>query len=456
MKVLVVGGGGREHALCWKIAQSPEVTEVLCAPGNPGTAEIGRNCAVNANDVPGMVALAKAEGVGLVVIGPEDPLVAGMADKLRAEGFDVFGPDRKGAQLEGSKAFSKELLERHRIPTGMYRQFDRSGMAKSYLETVSEWPVVVKADGLAAGKGVFVCEDQKEACRAVDRIMEERTLGAAGERVVIEEFLVGEEVSVHAITDGQAILILEPVMDHKQVGEGDTGPNTGGMGVYSPVPTLSKRVLRQIEQRVLVPTIHALRREDIEFRGVLFAGLMITESGPRVLEFNVRFGDPETQAICRRLEADLVPYLRATAQGKLSDMDPPEWDSRSCVGVIAAAEGYPDAARKGDPIRGIQAAESREEVVVFQAGTAQDGAEVVTSGGRVLCVSAMGKGPGRGSLARLRGLRQHSMGRQVLPPRHRQAFASAARTRGPRSRRRPSSEARLKDDEPVRRHPDSQ
>lgn len=391
MKVLVVGGGGREHALCWKIARSPEVAEVLCAPGNPGTETVARNCAVQANDIAGMVALAKAEGVSLVVIGPEDPLVAGMADKLRTEGIAVFGPDAKGAQLEGSKAFSKELLERHRIPTGMYRQFDRSGLAKSYLETVTDWPVVVKADGLAAGKGVFVCHDQKEGARAVDRIMEERALGDAGKRVVIEEFLVGEEVSVHAITDGQAILILEPVMDHKQVGDGDTGPNTGGMGVYSPVPTLSKRVLRQIEQRVLVPTIHALRREDIDFRGVLFAGLMITESGPRVLEFNVRFGDPETQAFLRRFESDIVPYLRATAEGKLSSMEPPEWDTRSCVGVIAAAEGYPAAARKGDPIRGIQAAESREEVVVFHAGTAHEDREIVTSGGRVLCVTAMGK-----------------------------------------------------------------
>lgn len=391
MKVLVVGGGGREHALCWKIAQSPLVDEVICAPGNPGIAEVARVVPIGANDVDELVTFAKREGVKLVIVGPEDPLVAGIADKLRDAGIDVFGPGKSGARLEGSKIFSKELLERHRIPTGMYRQFDRSGIAKSYLETVTDWPVVVKADGLAGGKGVFICEDSKAACRAVDQVMEQRTLGSAGEKVVVEEFLQGEETSIHAITDGETILILEPVMDHKQVGEADIGPNTGGMGVYSPVSSLSRRVLRQVEQRILVPMIHALRREGIEFRGVLFAGLMMTDGGPRVLEFNVRFGDPEMQAIVRRFKEDLVPYLQATARGKLSEVDPPNWDSRACVGVVAAADGYPTAARTGDLILGLDEAGAGEDVVIFHGSTRMDDEQLVTSGGRVLCVTSLGE-----------------------------------------------------------------
>ena len=391
MKVLVVGGGGREHALCWKIAQSPMVDEVICAPGNPGIAEVARVVPIGANDVKELVTFAKNEKVGLVVVGPEDPLVAGIADELREAGIDVFGPGKSGARLEGSKIFSKEILERHRIPTGMFRQFDRSGIAKTYLETVTDWPVVVKADGLASGKGVFICQDSKEAGRAIDQVMEQRTLGSAGDKVVIEEFLQGEETSIHAITDGETILILEPVMDHKQVGEGDVGPNTGGMGVYSPVSSLSRRVLRQVEQRILVPMIHALRREKIEFRGVLFAGLMITDSGPRVLEFNVRFGDPEMQAIVRRFEGDLFPYLKATARGKLEEMDPPTWDSRACVGVVAAADGYPTHPRKGDSILGLDQAKEGDEVVIFHSGTRLEDDQLVTAGGRVLCVTSLGE-----------------------------------------------------------------
>ena len=390
MKVLVVGGGGREHALCWKIAQSPLVNEVICAPGNPGIAQVARCVDIKANDVAGLVTFAKREDVKLVIVGPEDPLCAGIADSLREAGIDVFGPGKSGARLEGSKIFSKEILERHRIPTGMFRQFDRSGLAKSYLETVTDWPVVVKADGLASGKGVFICDDVKSASRAVDQVMEQRTLGSAGDKVVVEEFLQGEETSIHAITDGQTILILEPVMDHKQVGEGDTGPNTGGMGVYSPVSSLSRRVLRQVEQRILVPMIHALRREGIEFRGVLFAGLMITDSGPRVLEFNVRFGDPEMQAIARRFQGDLVPYLVATAQGKLDEADPPNWDNRACVGVVAAAQGYPDKPQAGDSINGVEKAEEPKEVVVFHSGTRLEDDQLVTAGGRVLCITSLG------------------------------------------------------------------
>ncbi len=390
MKVLVVGAGGREHALAWKIAASPLVEEVLCAPGNAGTSRVGRNVDVSATDLDGLVRLAVEEQVGLVVIGPEDPLCAGLADRLREVDVSVYGPEASGARLEGSKVFTKEFLDRHRIPTGGWRRFDRSGAAKSYLESASTWPLVVKADGLAAGKGVFVCRDAREACAVIDTVMEERSLGEAGGEVLVEEYLVGKELSVHAVTDGRTLLILEPVQDFKQVGEGDTGPNTGGMGIYSPVPFVSQRLMRQIEQRVLIPTLHALQVEGIPYRGTLYAGLMVTEAGPRVLEYNCRFGDPETQAICRRLKSDLVPYLLAAAEGRLADEEPPEWDSRSCVGVVAAAEGYPGPYRKGDVIRGLEEAEEDPDVVVFHAGTRQDQSQVLTNGGRVLCVTALG------------------------------------------------------------------
>jgi phosphoribosylamine--glycine ligase len=391
MKVLVVGGGGREHALAWKIASSPLVTEVLCAPGNAGTANVGRNVPVRATDLVGIVELALAEAVDLVVVGPEDPLCAGLVDRLSEKGILAFGPGASGARIEGSKLFAKEILDRHRIPTAAWRRFDRAGTAKAYLEQCTTWPQVVKANGLAAGKGVFVCADAVEACSVVDSLMEKAALGDAGREIVIEEFLQGEEVSVHAITDGRTLLILEPVVDHKQVGEGDTGPNTGGMGVVSPSPLLSARLMRQVEQRVLLPTLHALRIDDIPFRGALFVGLMITEAGPRVLEFNARFGDPETQAILRRLKSDLVPYLVAAASGELEKASPPEWTTDTCVGVVAASEGYPGSYEKGHRITGLDAAEEEEEVVVFHAGTRLDGGVARTDGGRVLCVTALGK-----------------------------------------------------------------
>jgi phosphoribosylamine--glycine ligase len=395
MKVLVVGGGGREHALVWKIAQSPLSPQILCAPGNPGTAQLATNVPVAANDVAGLVKLAQREAVDLVVIGPEEPLCLGLADKLRAANILAFGPGAEGARIEGSKVFAKELLERHKIPCATDRRFDRSGTAKSYLETCTTWPQVVKADGLAGGKGVCVCPDARSACAAVDAIMENKSLGAAGAKVVVEEFLVGEEASVLAITDGETILILEPVVDHKQVGEGDTGPNTGGMGVYSPVPSLTRRIQRQIEQRILVPAVHALRREEIEFRGVLYAGLMITESGPKVLEFNARFGDPEAQAIVRRLKGDLLPILVAAARGELAGVEPPDWDPRVCVGVVAAAEGYPAKPRLGDPISGLEEAGRVPDAVVFHAGTARHkNGDLVTAGGRVFCVTALGSALG--------------------------------------------------------------
>jgi phosphoribosylamine--glycine ligase len=396
LKVLVVGGGGREHALCWKIAASPRVAEVLCAPGNAGTAQVARNLPVAASDLEALVRLGREESVDLVVVGPEDPLCAGLADRLRAEGLLVFGPGAEGARLEGSKLHSKEFLSRHRVPTASWRRFDRSGAAKAYLEGCGQWPQVIKADGLAAGKGVFVVESAREGCGVVDTLMEERRLGDAGSQVVIEECLVGDECSVLALTDGSTLCVLEPVMDHKQAGEGDIGPNTGGMGVYSPVSLLGRRTLRQIEQHVLLPTLDGMRRDGIAYRGVLFVGLMLTAQGPRVLEYNCRFGDPEAQACLRRMRSDLVPYLLATARGELEQLEAPEWDPRTCVGVVAASEGYPGSYRKGDVIDGLDDAGRVSDVVVFHAGTrSQPGPDgepqVLTSGGRVLCVTALGE-----------------------------------------------------------------
>ncbi len=390
MKVLVVGGGGREHALVWKIAQSASVEEVLCAPGNGGTAGLARNVEVATDDIEGLVRLAKSEQVGLVVVGPEDPLCAGLADRLGEAGIPVFGPGASGARLEGSKSFTKELLDRHRIPTGGWRRFDRSGAAKSHLKSLEDWPQVIKADGLAAGKGVFIVHNAADGCSVVDSLMEDLKLGDAGAEIVIEEFLEGTELSVMVITDGRTLLILDPAVDHKQIFDGDKGPNTGGMGVVAPAPGISKRLMRQVESRILLPMLHALQTDEIPFRGVLYAGLMVGEAGPRVLEFNCRFGDPETQVVMRRFKSDIVPYLRATAEGRLGELDPPDWESRPCVGVVGSAEGYPGDYRRGDVITGIPSAEEDEDVVVFQAGTQQEGEHLVSSGGRVLAVTALG------------------------------------------------------------------
>jgi phosphoribosylamine--glycine ligase len=390
MKVLVVGGGGREHALAWKLAQSPLFTEVICAPGNPGTAKVARNVGVAATDSAKLVHLCAHEKIELAVIGPEEPLCRGLADDLRAAGVKVFGPGAAGARLEGSKLFSKEFLTRHRIPTAGFRRFDRSGAAKAHLESCTQWPQVIKADGLASGKGVFITHDAREACTIVDAVMEERRLGDAGLSIVVEEHLVGDEVSVLAMVDGQTICVFEPVMDHKQVGDGDSGPNTGGMGVYSPVAAFTPRLQRQVEQNILIPTLHGMRQDEIDYRGILFVGLMLTEAGPRVLEYNCRFGDPECQAAMRRLESDLGPYVLATAEARLGELEPPRWDPRACVGVVGAAEGYPGDVRRGDVISGLEQAERVEDVVVFYGGVKRNPTSLVTDGGRVLCVTALG------------------------------------------------------------------
>lgn len=390
MKVLVVGSGGREHALCWKIAQSPLLEELLCAPGNPGTSRLARNVDVSAGDLYGIVRLAQSEEVDLVVIGPEDPLCAGLADLLTDAGILCFGPSAKAAEIEGNKAFCKELMERHRIPTAGFTVFSDARWARQELENREVWPVVVKAAGLAAGKGVFICHTVEEGTSALQRLAEGE-FGAAGKQIVVEDFLEGEEVSVLLLTDGRTLIPLAPCQDHKRLSDGDQGPNTGGMGAVCPTPALSERGSAQVETQVLVPSVHALASEGRRFRGVLYAGLMLTDSGPRVLEFNARFGDPECQPLLMRMKSDLLPYLRATAKGELEGMDAPEWDDRVAVGVVAAAPGYPEAPVKGAVVEGLDEIAAEEDLEVFQAGTALDGdGRVVVSGGRVLCVTALG------------------------------------------------------------------
>lgn len=389
MKVLVVGGGGREHALCWKIAKSPKVTKVLCAPGNAGIARIAECCPVAAADIDGLVALAQREKPDLVVVGPEDPLCAGLVDEMEKREFRLFGPSKAAAEIEGSKSFCKDLLRRHRVPTPGFRLFDDANFAISYLDTVDVFPVVVKASGLAAGKGVSICNDRREAADTVKKMMEFGQFGEAGSRVVIEEFIRGQEVSVLALTDGSAILPLDPARDHKRLKDGDEGPNTGGMGVICPA-ALHHRVRVQIEQQVLLPVVHAMNREGRRFKGVLYAGLIIGPKGPMVLEFNARFGDPEAEAILMRFADDIVPYLEAVADGTLEKMEGPHFDPRVCVTVVAASEGYPEKPETGRPIGGLEDVVEDDALQVFHAGTKRKDGQIVTSGGRVLAVSALG------------------------------------------------------------------
>lgn len=392
MKVLVVGSGGREHALAWKLAQSERADEILCAPGNPGTARVGRNVSVAADDLEGLVALARSEAVGLVVIGPEAPLCAGLADRLREADIPVCGPGAGGAELEGSKAWSKEIMARHGIPTAGYRVFTARAQAVSYLEGEVAYPVVVKASGLAAGKGAIICEDEAAAVAAVDSMLTEKRFGSSGDTVVIEDFLAGEEVSVHCITDGRTSLTLPTSQDHKRAQDGDQGLNTGGMGAVSPGPGLDDRALAAVEREIVVPTLHALTAEGRRFRGILYTGLMLTRQGAKVLEYNVRLGDPETQVILPRFRGDLLEVLLACAEGRLDGLQEGafEIDPRPAVSVVLTAEGYPGSVRKGDAIEGLEAAEALGDVTVFHAGTESVAGRVVTAGGRVLAVTALG------------------------------------------------------------------
>jgi phosphoribosylamine--glycine ligase len=391
MKILIVGSGGREHALAWKCAQSPEVEEVLVAPGNAGTAiEPGmRNVPVAAEDIDGLIELARAEAIGLTIIGPEMPLVAGIVDRFQESGLPCFGPTAAAAQLEGSKTFTKDFLKRHNIPTADYRNFDQLQPALEYIREQGA-PIVVKADGLAAGKGVIVAMTLEEAEKAAADMLSAGTFGAAGNRIVVEEFLEGEEASFIVITDGEHVLPLASSQDHKARDEGDVGPNTGGMGAYSPAPVVTDNIEQKILDLVIRPTLAGLRQDGINYTGFLYAGLMIAADGtPKVIEFNCRMGDPETQPIMVRLNTDLVSLCKATINGRLSEQQA-EWDPRAALGVVMAAGGYPAAYEKGAIIDGLPKMAS-DTCKVFHAGTALRDDTVITSGGRVLCVVGLGE-----------------------------------------------------------------
>lgn len=391
MNVLIIGNGGREHALAWKIAQSPRAEHVFVAPGNAGTAFDAENIDLDPNDFPSLIRFAKDARVGLTVVGPEAPLAAGIVDAFEAAKLRIFGPSKAAAELEASKAFCKDLLRQADVPSAEYRVFQNLERALQYVNEREDAPVVVKADGLAAGKGVIVCDNRQQALDAVNMIGRDKAFGAAGNRIVIEERLHGEEASVLAITDGQTIVTLQPAQDHKRAFDNDSGPNTGGMGAYCPTPMVDDKTLHWVEEHVLVPTVHAMNRAQRPFRGVLYAGLMLTNQGPKVLEYNARFGDPETQPLLMRLKTDLLDVLEAAADGSLESVGPFEWDPRPAVCVVMAAEGYPGDYRKGLPIRGLDEAATVPDVKVFHAGTKLVNEKTaVTSGGRVLGVTALG------------------------------------------------------------------
>ncbi len=386
MNVLVVGGGGREHALVWKICQSPLVEKVYCAPGNAGTANVAENVPIDADKIGELIQFAQEKNVELTVIGPEQPLVLGIVDAFEAKGLRAFGPSAKAAQLEGSKAFSKDLMKKYKIPTADYQVFDSPQDAKKYIDSVG--PVAVKADGLAAGKGVSICMDSESAKKAVDEIMEQKAFGEAGSKIVIEEFLVGEELSLLAFTDGTTVLPLDSAQDHKQAYDGDKGPNTGGMGAFSPAPIFTPDLKEQVINEIMIPAVRGMESEGIVYKGLLYAGLMLTDKGPKTLEFNARFGDPETQPLLMRMKNDIIPIFQACIDRTLADHTL-EWDSKAAVCVVMAAKGYPGSYNKGMAISGLKEAEETG-AVVFHAGTKPNGDKVETSGGRVLGVTALG------------------------------------------------------------------
>ena len=390
MKLLVIGSGGREHALAWKLAQSPRVTEVLVAPGNAGTAREPkcRNVDVGATDIDGLLALVAREGVSVTVVGPEGPLVAGVVDRFRAVGHRIFGPTAAAAQLEGSKAFAKDFLARHGIPTAHYAVHTHVDEALEYVREKGA-PIVIKADGLAAGKGVIVAMTLEEAEAAITDMLADYAFGAAGARVVIEEFLDGEEASFISMVDGTTALPMATSQDHKRVGDGDTGPNTGGMGAYSPAPVVTPEVHARVMREVVNPTVQGMIQDGVPFTGFLYAGLMIDKTGaPKVIEYNVRFGDPETQPVMMRLQSDLLDLVEAAIDGRLDGVQA-QWDPRPALGVVMAAEHYPGTPRLGDTISTWDVPEV-EDTKVFHAGTKLDGEDVVTTGGRVLCVVGLG------------------------------------------------------------------
>jgi len=389
MKVLLIGSGGREHAIAWKLAQSKDLSKLYIAPGNPGTAQCGQNVPISAEDTDKLLDFARQNDVGLVVVGPEDPLAAGVVDAFEAAGIKAFGPSADAAQLEADKAFAKQLMRSTSISTAEGRIFDRFSDAKAYIASRDE-AVVVKAAGLAKGKGVFVCDDPADGILAAEKIMCDKIFGEAGDKIIVEDKLLGEEASILAFVDGQNIYIMESSQDHKPIGDGDTGPNTGGMGAYSPAPVVTEDLMNRITREILVPVVDGMNRSGTPYKGVLYAGLMITGGGPRVLEFNVRFGDPEIQPIFMRLKSDLLAVCLAVCDGTL-DRITLEWDPRPAVCVVMASGGYPGDYEKGKKITGLEEADSIEDVIVFHAGTKEKDGDVVTNGGRVLGVTALGQ-----------------------------------------------------------------
>jgi phosphoribosylamine--glycine ligase len=389
MRVLVIGSGGREHTLVWKLKQSPQVKQLFAAPGNAGIAELAECTDISASEVRRLADFAAKKGIDLTVVGPELPLTLGIADEFESRGLRIFGANQQAAILEGSKVFAKRLMKKYKIPTGFFQTFYRTDDARRYIQDVGA-PIVVKADGLASGKGALVCQTVKEALDAVKIIMEDRIFGDAGEKVVVEEFLSGEEVSFLAFTDGETVLPMASSQDHKPVFDDDKGPNTGGMGAYSPAPLVTDEVHRKIMEQIMIPTVKAMAAEGRPYRGVLYAGLMIKNGEPRALEFNARFGDPEAQPLLMRMESDLFPILEAVVDRRLHEVEM-RWRPEPAVCVVMASGGYPGVHEKGKVISGLRAAARLKDVVVFHAGTALAGGKVVTNGGRVLGVTALGK-----------------------------------------------------------------
>ena len=388
MNVLVIGSGGREHALCWKIKQSPRVKRLYCAPGNGGIAQIAECTNIAADDVNLLLQFALQKKIDLTIVGPEAALVAGVVDAFVSKGLKIFGPFKAAAELEGSKVFAKEFMHRRNIPTAGYKIFDDASLALAFLQE-AKFPLVVKADGIAAGKGVYVCADGSRAKTAIDEIMVQKIFGAAGNKIVIEECLQGPEVSVLAVCDGKHFLVMPTAQDHKRIFDDDLGPNTGGMGTFSPSPLVTVEVLDQIITRIIEPTIRGMYQEGNPFKGVLFAGLMLTADGPKALEFNVRWGDPETQSILPRLQSDIVEMFLATCDGRLHEIKV-KWDEQACVCVVIASGGYPGKYQNGFVISGLEGIKD-QDTMVFHAGTKNDGGRLVTNGGRVLGVASLGR-----------------------------------------------------------------
>lgn len=386
-KIFIIGGGGREHAICWKVAQSPLVGQILCAPGNPGIADMAEVRNVSAEDLPGLLQIAREYQPCLTIVGPDNPLALGIVDLFTENGFKTFGPNKKAAQFEASKVFTKEFCLRHNIPTAQSEQFTHSEKALEYSRKLP-FPQVIKADGLALGKGVVIAQNAVEAESAIDDMMVKKIFGSSGETILIEEFLTGPEISAHAFVDGQSFAMMPIAQDHKRVGEGDTGPNTGGMGTYSPVPFTDEATIKQMQKEVFERFLDGCRAESIDYRGILFPGLILTAAGPKVLEFNARFGDPETQSYMRRLESDLVEICHACVDGQLHGQDI-RWSDKTAICVVVASGGYPGSYKKGNPITGLDEAEQIAGVKVFHAGTALKESVVTNAGGRVLGVTVL-------------------------------------------------------------------